>query len=115
MDNYKRSFFIKNSLAYKKGFSLIELMVAIAVAAILSAIALPRLNVFLIQMRVDNEVSELQRLLLTARNMAINTGKNTTVCPLSGTSCTTNWHNEISVFTNDANSLATNNTYEGNT
>lgn len=88
---------------HKQGFTLVEVMVAIAVVAILSAIALPSLNNFMVQMRVDNEVTELQRLLLTARNMAINTGKNTTVCPLYSGNCTNNWQNEISVFTNDTN------------
>lgn len=92
----------------KRGFTLIELMVAIAIVAILSTIALPSMGEFLARMRVDNEISEMQRLLLTARNMAINTGRNTTVCPLSGTACTTNWQNEISVFTNSDNTLATN-------
>lgn len=62
-------------------------------------------------MRVDNEISEMQRLLLTARNMAINTGRNTTVCPLTSGVCTTNWQNEISVFTNGDNAVATNNTF----
>jgi len=58
-------------------------------------------------MRVDNEISELKRVLLTARGIAINTGKITTVCPLSDSgSCTTNWQNEISVFTNNTNTLA---------
>jgi len=98
----------------KHGFTLIELIVAIAVVAILSAIALPSMSNFLVKMRVDNEISEMQRLLLTARNMAINTGKNTTVCPLSSGSCSTDstsWQGEISVFTNSDNSLATNNTY----
>lgn len=96
---------------HSKGFTLIELMVSIAIIALLSAIALPNMSNFLAKMRVDNEISEMQRLLLTARNMAINTGKNTTVCPLSNGSCTTNWHNEITVFTNDNNSLVSSNSF----
>lgn len=95
----------------KQGFTLIEIMVSIAIVAIMTTIALPSLNTFIVKMRVDNEISELQRLLLTARNLAINTGKNTTVCPLAGNACTTNWQNQISVFTNDDNLLATSNTY----
>ncbi len=93
----------------RQGFTLIELMVVIAVVGILSAIALPNMSDFLVKMHVDNQVTEIQRLLLTARNMAINTGKNTTVCPLSNGVCTTNWQNEISIFTNGAND---NNKYE---
>jgi len=112
MDNTLKNFSHSSfSASNKQGFTLIELMVAIAVVAILSAVALPSMSNFLVKMRVDNEISEMQRLLLTARNMAINTGKNTTVCPLSSGVCTTNWEGEISVFTNGANTLATNNTF----
>lgn len=116
MDNTLEKIRVRSSFrscnSYKnKGFTLVEVIVAIAVVAILSAIALPSLNNFMVKMRVDNEVSEMQRLLLTARNIAINTGKNTTVCPLASGVCTTNWDDEISVFTNDSNNVATNNTY----
>ncbi|MCP4986554.1 MAG: prepilin-type N-terminal cleavage/methylation domain-containing protein [Colwellia sp.] len=84
-----------------QGFTIIELMVTIAIAGIIAAIAMPNLNEFLVRMRVDNEVSEMHRLLLTARNNAINTGLNTTVCPLDSDSiCTNNWAGTISVFTN---------------
>lgn len=116
MDNTLEKIRVRSSFrscnSYKnKGFTLVEVIVAIAVIAILSAIALPSLNNFMVKMRVDNEVSEMQRLLLTARNMAINTGKNTTVCPLSNGVCTANWDDEISVFTNGSNDTATNNSF----
>lgn len=106
-------FLFSKSIQSKRmqGFTLVEVMVAIAVVAILSSVALPSLNNFMVKMRVDNEITEIQRLLLTARNMAINTGKNTTVCPLSDGDCTANWQNEISVFTNSSNVIATNNTF----
>ncbi|MGL1959518.1 MAG: GspH/FimT family pseudopilin [Colwellia sp.] len=105
--------FIKTSSKTKSkqklaGFTLLELLIAIAVLGILTAIALPSLNDFLVRMRVDNEISEIQRLLLVARNTAINTEQNTTICPLSGGTCTTNWENELSVFTNDSNTMDNN-------
>lgn len=87
----------------KQGFTLIEVIVAVAIVAILSAVALPSMGDFLVKMRVDNQITEMQRLLLTARNIAINTGKNTTICPLSDGKCTANWQDEISIFTNGAN------------
>lgn len=92
-----------NLFTIKNGFTLIELMIAIAVVAILTMVALPNLNSFTVRMRVDNEISELNRLLLTARNVAVNEGISVTVCSLSLNSCTANWKNELSVFT-DVNS-----------
>jgi len=94
------------------GFTLIELMIGIAVVAILSAIALPNLNTFTIGMRVDNEISQLHRLVLTARSSAINMQQNVILCPLDGTTCTAGeWDKELSVFI-DVNN---NGTYESAT
>lgn len=86
------------------GFSLIELMVTIAIASIAITIAVPSLSSFIMQMRVDNEVTELQRLLLTTRNAAINSGQNATLCPLkSDDTCqnTTVWTGRIGVVSID--------------
>jgi type IV fimbrial biogenesis protein FimT/type IV fimbrial biogenesis protein FimU len=91
---------------YKKadGFSLIELLVTIAIASIILTIAVPSLSSFTMKMRVDNEVTELQRLLLTARNAAINSGENATLCPLQADdTCknTTVWTGRIGVVSVD--------------
>jgi prepilin-type N-terminal cleavage/methylation domain-containing protein len=81
------------------GFTLIELMVGIAILAIISAIALPNFNEFLIKMRVDNEISTLNRMILTARNTAVNMGQTVTLCPLAAdNSCSDNWGSQLSVF-----------------
>lgn len=89
------------------GFTLMEIMIAIAILGITLAIALPSLGEFSANMRADNTISELHRMLLTARNTAINTGRITTVCPLSSTNeCGADWKGEITVFTNDSNTVA---------
>lgn len=92
-----------------QGFTLIELMIAIAVTSILSAIAVPNFSNFIVQMRVDNEISQLHRLLFVARNAAINSELPVTVCPLNQQNqCTTQWHNDITVFVD----LNSNNAFE---
>jgi type IV fimbrial biogenesis protein FimT/type IV fimbrial biogenesis protein FimU len=90
------------------GFTLTELIIGIAIVGILTAIAVPSMSTFLVQSRVDNEISEIHRLILNARNNAINSGKNVTLCPLDGTTCGTNWQNELSVFVNSDNTVANN-------
>ncbi|XQW86011.1 GspH/FimT family pseudopilin [Thalassotalea piscium] len=90
-----------------KGFTLIELIVGVAIVGILLAVGVPGLSEFTIKARIDSEISELHRIILTARNTAINTGQYVTICPLSGKNClTADWEKTLSVFTNEANTLA---------
>jgi type IV fimbrial biogenesis protein FimT len=82
-----------------RGMTLIELMVSIGISSILTTIALPNFNDFIIQLRVDNEISRLARLLLTARNHAISSDDNVIICPLADNgTCSINWHEQLSVF-----------------
>ncbi len=97
----------KNGLRRQKGITLLELMVNIAITSILTAIALPNMSDFVVKMRVNDEVSMLQRLLFVARNSAINSGERVIVCPLtSGGKCTIGWHKELSVFIDNNNNKA---------
>jgi type IV fimbrial biogenesis protein FimT len=86
--------------AYKlaSGITLIELLVSISISAIITSIALPNFNDFIVQLRVDNEIYRLGRLLHVARNHAINSDNNTIVCPLQNNTCTSDWHKTLSVF-----------------
>lgn len=93
---------VKNSKSIKanRGFTLLELMVSLTIVSILAGIAIPNFNDFIVQMRVDNEIYHLHRMLLIARNAAINNGQKTILCPLdNGSQCTSQWQNELSVFT----------------
>jgi type IV fimbrial biogenesis protein FimT len=87
-----------------KGFTLVGLMVAVAILSILITTAIPSFNLFLIKLRASQQIAELSRLLLLARNSAINYGQDVTVCPLDANAkCSTNWHQEISVFIDNDN------------
>lgn len=91
------------------GFTLIELLISISITSILISIAYPNLDSFISQMRVDNEISVLHRLLFSARNAAINRARPITICPLNDQNqCSTEWQNEISVFID----LNNNNSYD---
>ena len=98
-------------IARTKGFTLIELMISVSVTSILAALAIPNYSQFIVQMRVDNEISQLHRILLITRNAAINSGQKAIVCPLDESQqCTSQWQNELSVFI-DVND---NKTFDGN-
>lgn len=82
-----------------KGFTLTELIVSVSVTSILAVITVPNFNEFIIKMRVDNEISQLHRMLLMTRNSAINSGHKAIICPLDNSlQCTTQWQNELSIF-----------------
>ncbi|WP_077341566.1 GspH/FimT family pseudopilin [Pseudocolwellia agarivorans] len=87
----------------QKAFTLVELLVGISVISIITIIALPSLSKFVIDMRVDNQISELYRLLNIARNASVNSGQNVVICPLVANTCTNDWTREISVFINTVN------------
>ena len=65
----------------ERGFTLIELMVTIAVLAVVAVFALPQLNQFIISSRINSASDELDASLRSARDYAIRTQKNVYLCP----------------------------------
>jgi type IV fimbrial biogenesis protein FimT len=93
------------------GFTLIEILVSLAILLSVLAIGVPSLNNFIVSMRVDNEISLLHRMLLFARNSAINNELYVTICPLNDSNiCTDNWQGQLSVFSD----INKNRVYEAN-
>ena len=68
-----------------KGFTLVELMVTVAVLLIVVTIAIPGFSALTSRQRADTETGDFYRALNYARLEAINRGKNVRVVPASGT------------------------------
>jgi len=66
---------------HARGFSLVELMVTIAVLAILLAIGIPSFASLIASNRLTSATNELVAALQTARTEAIRRNVRVTVCP----------------------------------
>jgi type IV fimbrial biogenesis protein FimT len=66
------------------GFTIVELLVTIAIATILTTIAIPSFSALIASQRAKTAASELFASLLTARSVAIARNGNVTVSPLAG-------------------------------
>jgi type IV fimbrial biogenesis protein FimT len=79
---------IKSTVREIHGFTLIELMVTIAVAAILVVVAVPNLRTFVQNSRINTQVNDLIADLSYARSEAIKRRTNVAVCQsTNGTTC----------------------------
>lgn len=84
----------------QRGFTLIELMVTIAVIAILLAIGVPSLTALYESSRADSEIHKINDAFLFARNQAVNYGATVTICPYAVTPCGTDWNKGFSIYLN---------------
>jgi type IV fimbrial biogenesis protein FimT len=72
------------SSAFPAGFTLLELMAALAIAAIVFAIGIPGLGAHFTEQRLHGRADALLRTLQVARSEAIKRGTRVDVCPGSG-------------------------------
>ena len=87
------------SLRWSKGFTLLELMVTIAIVAILAAIAFPSFQTTIRSNRVSSANNEVIGLVNLARSEAIRSGRGGGVCGSSdGSDCDGDWAEGMLAF-----------------
>ena len=87
-------------MLYKnRGFTLLELMVGIAILGIISAIAMFNASSMLASDRASSFVDEFTRNLKFARAKASSVDQVVTMCPLNNNVCSSNWQlDKVTVF-----------------
>jgi type IV fimbrial biogenesis protein FimT len=85
----------------QKGFTVIELMVTVAIVAILAAVAVPSMRDFLRRARASTMANEMLTAFTLARSEAIRRNGNVTICPTNAaqTDCGSSWNDGFMVFT----------------
>jgi type IV fimbrial biogenesis protein FimT len=74
-----------------KGFTLVELMVALVVLAVLVGLAVPGFSNLVISSRADSERSVLISAVSLARNEAVRRGVTVNLSPTAGSNWSTGW------------------------
>ena len=78
----------------ERGFTLLELLITIAIAAIVLALAAPSFSAMLMNNKLTAQSGGLNAALNYARNTALSQNINVQICPvgaLNSTTCGTNW------------------------
>lgn len=100
--------YLRMRASFSQGFTLIELIVTMAVASILLGVGVPSFLEAIRDGRLSSEATCLNLALLSARSEAVRRSADVTVCPYGGPdSCGTDWSKGQLVFTEGTGSAPT--------
>ena len=85
-------------MSSKKGFTLIELMVTIAIASILLIVGAPSLTSLYEGTRSEQSIKKIKTIIAYARNQAMSYNQVINLCPPASNGCGTDWKAGIQVF-----------------
>ncbi len=85
-------------MSNNKGFTLVELMVTIAIASILLVVGVPSLNTLYETTRTNQSIKKIETIIAYARNQALSYNRTVSLCPNSNNDCGANWKSGIQVF-----------------
>jgi type IV fimbrial biogenesis protein FimT len=95
----KTKFTTQQSKTVQKGVTLLEMMITLAILAIVLTVVAPNMQSFLIKNRITAEINEVSGIIQYARHLAIDEQTNVVVCPsVDFLECGTNWNNAKIVF-----------------
>lgn len=81
-----------------KGLSLLELMITVAIAAMMAAVGVPALRNFNQKIEARADISGIYMAIQIARSHAVTQSKFTTMCGLEGGKCSKNWGKNLTIF-----------------
>ena len=90
-----------NPIHAERGFTMIELLITLSIAAIMLTVAIPNFQSFLLNSRLSSQTNEFVLALASAKSEAVKRGTSVTVCSrATDTSCagSTTWDNGWLVF-----------------
>lgn len=83
----------------EKGMTLLEMLITLAIAAIVLTVVAPSVQTIIAKNRTTSEINELSAIIQFARFTAIDQTSTTLVCPAGNyATCTTNWNEPKIVF-----------------